>query len=100
MKIGGKNNSTNRINFNYLKYKGKHYNSITRILNYFDVLDFMTANSVAESGKLQMIKDRAKELGMACKDYIYSSFISEAEEKYNCKIVRSIYWLKYTNYLI
>lgn len=47
-----------------------------------------------------MIKDRAKELGMACKDYIYSSFISEVEEKYNCKIVRSIYWLKCTDCLI
>ena len=78
----------------------KIYNSITRILNYFDVLDFMTANSVAESGKLQMIKDRAKELGITCKDYIYSSFISEVEEKYNSKIVRSIYWLKYADYLI
>ena len=60
----------------------------------------MTANSVAKSGKLQMIKDRTKELGMTCKDYIYSSFISEAEEKYNCKIVSGIYWLKYTDYLI
>ena len=78
----------------------KVYNSITRILNYFDVLDFMTANSVFESGKLQMIKERAKELNMSCKDYIYSSYISEVEKKYNSKIVRSIYWLKYEDYLV
>ena len=78
----------------------KIYNSITRILNYFDVANFMTANSVFESGKLQMIKERAKELNMSCKDYIYSNFITEVEEKYNTKIVRSIYWLKYEDYLV
>ena len=78
----------------------KVYNSITRILNYFDVLNFMTANSVFESGKIHMIKERSKELKMSCKDYIYSSYISEVEKKYNSKIVRSIYWLKYEDYLV
>ena len=78
----------------------KIYNSITRILNYFDVLNFMTANSIAESGKLHMIKERAKELGMSCKDYIYSNYIEEVEKKFNNKIVRSIFWLKYEDYLV
>ena len=78
----------------------KVYNSITRILNYFDVLSFMTANSIAESGKLHMIKERAKELGMTCKDYIYSQYIEEVEKKYNSKVVRSIFWLKYADYLV
>lgn len=78
----------------------KVYNSITRILNYFDVLNFMTANSIAESGKLQMIKEKAKEYGMSCRDYIYSQHITEVEKKYNSKIVRSIYSLKYEDYLV
>ena len=78
----------------------KIYNSITRILNYFDVLNFMTANSIAESGKLQMIKEKAKELNMTCKDYIYSNYIIEVEKKFNSKIVRSIFWLKYDDYLV
>lgn len=78
----------------------KIYNSITRILNYFDVLSFMTANSIAESGKLHMIKERAKELGLSCKDYIYSNYIEEVEKKFNSKIVRSIFWLKYEDYLV
>lgn len=78
----------------------KIYNSITRILNYFDVLNFMTANSIAESGKLHMIKERAKELGLSCKDYIYSNYIEEVEKKFNSKIVRSIFWLKYEDYLV
>ena len=78
----------------------KIYNSITRILNYFDVLNFMTANSIAESGKLYMIKERAKELGLSYKDYIYSNYIEEVEKKFNGKIVRSIFWLKYEDYLV
>lgn len=78
----------------------KIYNSITRILNYFDVGNFMTANSIFESGKIQMIKERAKELNMSCKDYIYSQYIEEVEKKYNNKIVRSIFWLKYADYLV
>lgn len=78
----------------------KIYNSITRILNYFDVLNFMTANSIAESGKLHMIKEKAKEYGMSCRYYIYSNHITEVEKKYNSKIVRSIYWLKYEDYLV
>ena len=78
----------------------KIYNSITRILNYFDVGNFMTANSVFESGKIDMIKERAKELGMSCRDYIYSNHIEEVEKKYNNKVVRSIFWLKYADYLV
>ena len=78
----------------------KIYNSITRILNYFDVGEFMTANSIFESGKIQMIKERAKELGMTCKDYVYSNYIEEVENKYNNKVVRSIFWLKYADYLV
>lgn len=77
----------------------KVYNNITRILNHFDVLSFMTANSIAESGKLTMIKERAKELGMSNKEYIYSKHISEVEDKYNCRIVRSMYTIKYEDYL-
>ena len=46
-----------------------------------------------------LLKKKAKEYGMSCKDYIYSSLIKEVEDKYNTKIVRSIYWLKYEDYL-
>lgn len=76
----------------------KIYNGITRTLNYFDVLKFMSANSIAEAGKLYMIKERAKELGISNKDYIYSH-ISEVEKKFNCRIVKSLFWVKYEGYL-
>lgn len=77
----------------------KIYNSIIRILNYFDVLSFMTANSIAESGKIHMIKERSKELEISPKEYIYSNYIKEVEEQYNYKIVRSTFILKYNDYL-
>lgn len=78
----------------------KLYNGITRTLNYFGVLDYMSANSITESGKLNMIKSRAKELGMTSREYIYSDYITEVEKKYNCKIVKSTYWIKYQDYLV
>ena len=76
----------------------KIYNSIMRILNYFDA-GFMTANSIYESGKLYMINQRAKELRISAKEYIYLDYIKEVEKKYDCKIVRSTFILKYEDYL-
>ena len=78
----------------------KIHNGVTRILNYFDVGDFMSANSVFESGKIHMIKEKAKERNMSCKDYIYSDYVKEVENKFNSKIVRSMFWLKYEDYLV
>lgn len=75
------------------------YNSISRSLNYVGVLDYMSANSIFESGKIDMIKHRSAELCISAKDYIYSDYIREVEEKYNCKIVKSVFWIKYEDYL-
>ena len=46
-----------------------------------------------------MIKRRAAELGMSCRDYIYSKNVTEIEKKYGCKIVSSSYIINYGNYL-
>lgn len=75
------------------------YNSIARSLNYVGVLNYMSANSIFESGKISMIKKRSLELGIMPKDYIYSDYIKEVEEKYNTKIVKSVFWIKYEDYL-
>lgn len=77
----------------------KVYNSITRSLDYVGVLKFMSANSIWESGRLYMIISRANELNMKVKDYIYSDYISEVEDKFNCNIVKSMFLLKYKEYL-
>ena len=76
------------------------YNSIARSLKYVGVLDYMTANSVCESGKIWMIKSRAKDLGVSAKDYVYSDYIREVEHQFGCKIVKSVFWLKYEDHLV
>lgn len=78
----------------------KIYNGITRTLNYFGMSKIMSANSIAESGKIHMIKERAKELNISNKEYLYSNHIKEVEEKFNCTMVRSLFWLKYEDYLV
>ena len=75
------------------------YNSITRILKYFDTHEYMSANSISESGKLHMIKRKSQELGMTCEEYISSGNISEVEKQYDCVITKSIYMMKYKSYL-
>lgn len=77
----------------------KIYNAITRILDYFGMLEFMSANSIFESGKLNMIKERANELNITSKEYLYSDHIKEIESKYNLKMIRSTFWAKYEDYL-
>ena len=46
-----------------------------------------------------MIKERSKELGMTPEDYIYSDHIKEVEERFDCKILRKSYMLKYKGFL-
>lgn len=75
------------------------YNSIQRIMQFEEVYPTISANQIFESGKLHMIKERSKELGINCIDYIRSEKISEVEEKYNCTIIKKSYIIKYKDYL-
>lgn len=75
------------------------YNGIARSLNYVGVLSFMSANSIHESGKLEMIKKEAAKHNMSAKDYIYSDFAKDVEHQYNCNIPKSTFWIKYEDYL-
>ena len=56
---------------------------------------YQEANSIYESGKIHMIKERSKELGITPEEYIYSDHIKEVEERFDCKILRKSYMLKY-----
>lgn len=76
------------------------YNGIARSLKYVGVLSYMSANSIYESGKIWMIKQRAAELNMSAKDYVYSDYIKEVEYQFGCKIVKSVFWLKYEDHLL
>lgn len=59
----------------------------------------MSAGSVMESGRINMISSRAKELNMTCEEYIMSDYLKEVENQYGTRIVRSIYSTKYKEYL-
>lgn len=77
----------------------KIYNSITRSLDYVGVLDWCSANSLSESGKLHMIKEKAKELGKTPMQYLYSDNLREVENQFGCNIVKSVFSVKYKEYL-
>ena len=81
--------------------KGRNiYISCQRIFDYLGIGSYMSPNSIAESGKLYMIKERSKELNMSIMNYIYSEHIKEVETQFNCTIVRSVYCKKYSEYLV
>ena len=75
------------------------YNSIQRIMSFIGVYPKVNSKQIVESGKLDMIKIRADELGINCTEYLYSKNIKEVEEKYDCTIKQKSYIIKYKNYL-
>lgn len=80
--------------------KGRNiYITCKRMFSYLGVGEWMTPNSIAESGKLYMIKERAKQLNMTSVDYIFSENIIEVEKQFDFSMSRSIYIKKYQEYL-
>lgn len=80
--------------------KGRNiYIACQRIFDYLEIGDYMSPNSIVESGKLHMIKERAKQLNISSIEYLYSDYIKEVEIQFNCNITRSVYEKKYSEYL-
>lgn len=75
------------------------YNSIVRSLDYVGAAEWCSANSLVESGKIHMIKSQAEKLGITPKDYVYSNHLQEVNQQFGCNIVRSIFSVKYDDYL-
>lgn len=75
------------------------YMAFQRMINYSGMPSFVNMNNIYESGKLNMIKKRARELGMTDIEYINSDYIREVDEQYNCRIIRTQFILKYQDYL-
>ena len=88
-----------RSDVSEFQFGRKIYNSITRSLDYVGVLDWCSANSLSESGKLHMIKENAKALGMTPMEYLYSDEVQDVEKQFGCHIVKSVFGLKYKEYL-
>ena len=81
--------------------KGRNiYISCQRIFDYLGVGQWMTANAISESGKLYMIYERSKELGMTPLEYIYSTYSTEVENQFGFKFIKSVYIKKYNEYLV
>lgn len=80
--------------------KGRNiYIACQRMFDYLGIRQWMSPNDIVESGKLYMIKERAKELKITPVQYIYSDCIKEVEDQFGCSVVRSIYVKKYAEYL-
>ena len=80
--------------------KGRNiYIACQRMFDYLGIKQWMSPNDIVESGKLYMIKERAKELNITPMQYVYSDYIKEVERQFGCSIVRSVYVKKYSEYL-
>lgn len=80
--------------------KGRNiYIACQRMFDYLGIGKWMSPNAIAESGKLHMIKERAKELNITPMQYLYSDHIKEVETQFGCSITRSVYSKKYIEYL-
>lgn len=76
------------------------YTTISKIFKYFDVYPAVKANSVYESGKIDMIKRCSKELGISNIEFINSDYIEKVEKQYNCIFRTKAEWInKYKDYL-
>lgn len=80
--------------------KGRRiYITVKRAKSKAALSKWVTPNSLVESGKIHMVKMRSKELGMTPEEYIFSSYFSEVEKQYNCKIGKKLFLTKYNEYL-
>lgn len=76
------------------------YSLIQRNLDYLDVQSNISSNDIVDSGKIHFIKERAKELGITTYEYVYNSkYLQEVNHQFGCKITRSVFWLRYKEYL-
>jgi len=84
-------------------HKGRRiYKRLMRIFDYFEVSNWMKANSLTESGKIDYINTRSKELGITGKEFMYSEYYKEISERFDCDffLQRSSFYKKYGEYLV
>jgi hypothetical protein len=80
--------------------KGRNiYIACQRIFDYLGVGQWMNPNALSESGKLYMLKEKAKEKEITPMQYLYSEHINEVVQQFGCSITRSVYDKKYKEYL-
>lgn len=77
------------------------YTKLIRSFEYLGVAEWMKPNSLVESGKIEYINTRSKELGITGKEFIYSEYASEIMHRYeyNMPRLRAPYYSKFGEYL-
>ena len=78
------------------------YRTLMRNFEYLGVKDWMKASYIEESGKIEYIKTRSKELGITPKEFLFSDYVEEVDYKYESDLrrLRSSYFKKYEEYLV
>ena len=64
------------------------YNKIIRSLSYLGVGDYVTPNSIIDSGMIDFINRRCKEIGIKASEYIRSSYIDEVNKQFSKQITK------------
>lgn len=90
--------NTNLDTSDYQRGRGI-YRRANRIFNFLGS-PWLNPNAIVESGKLNMIVDKAKEYDMTPMEYLYSDNITEVENQYGVKILQKMYSRKYSEYLL
>lgn len=75
------------------------YNSVMRNLVYLGISDYITFRDIVRSGEIHEVLSLSEKYGITTKEILFSDKIEEINKKFNCNIVRSIYWHKYKDYL-
>jgi len=73
-------------------------NKILRIAKIVDA-EYLTTTLIITSGKLNFIKERCEALKISGKEFLFSDYINEVNEQFNCSIVRSTFYRVYGEHL-
>jgi len=84
-------------------HKGRRiYRKLLRNFEFLGVAEWMKPNSLTESGKIDYINRRSEELSISGKDFIYSDYAKEIEDRYgyDMKRLRVSYIRKFGEHLV
>ena len=75
------------------------YRKFYRLFSYLE-MPWLRINDITDSGKIDYINTRSKELGISAKEFLYSPYIEEVNTKFDCKIVQTLFLRKFSKYLV
>ena len=78
------------------------YRRLLRNFEYLGISKWMKASSLENSGIIDYINTRCKELKITAKEFLYSDYVKEVDYKYdtNLKANKALFYRKYEKYLV